>query len=197
MGHGNEATHHKAIRLFLMAMIPALLPTDHVVTQQLSPLLPSPPSPTLLAPLTPLSSPLSLSYTTSSPLSSPLPSLPSLPLLHYQLPSLPSPPLSPSPTLLAPLSSPLLPSLPLLHYRLPSLPSPPRSPSLPSLPLLHYRLTTSHAKYTADETMYPAQTANVSRFQRIVHMVTCHPFPMRISTRIRSQSANLLHTSPM
>ena len=142
MGHGNEVTHHKAIRLFLMAMIPALLPTDHVVTQQLSPLLPSPPlspSPTLPAPFAPLSSPLSLSYTTSSL----------------------------------------------------------RSPLLPSLPPLHYWLTTSHAKYTADETMYPAQTAKVSRFQRMVHMVTCHPFPMRISTRIRSQSANLLHTSPM
>ena len=99
--------------------------------------------------------------------------------------------LSPSPTLpapFAPLSSPLS-----LSYTTSS----PHSPLLPSLPLLHYRLTTSHAKYTADETMYPAQTAKVSRFQRMVHMVTCHPFPMRISTRIRSQSANLLHTSPM
>ena len=133
-------------------------------------------------PSPPLSSPLSLSYTTISPL------LPSLPLLHYQLPpSLPLSPLLhyqlPSPPLSYTTRSPLL------HYQLPSPPL--------SSPLLHYQLTTSHAKYTADETMYPAQTAKVSRFQRMVHMVTCHPFPMRISTRIRSQSANLLHTSPM
>ena len=44
--------------------------------------------------------------------------------------------------------------------------------------------------------MYTPHTTDVSFFQRIVHVVTCHPLATKISTRINNKSESWLKTSP-